>query len=207
MHGSSSPTATVPLAIAKVCKLPLVPSSSSATIASLDGSSLIAYLRQEHPFAAAELRTNVEVELPRNGGRIETTHNGRGKPRYVIYNREGQGKRTLLVDEDGIVMEVVPDDEGVKTAASDNTIKLGLGDFIFYSVLVSKAADHGFAAFAACFLSFLAGLGGTLLLAEFHHALPALPISIFLAVIMFVLTIFCMEPCTEGVWKSGPYYV
>jgi hypothetical protein len=208
MHESSSPTSTVPLAIAKVYKLPLVPSSSLATIASLDSSSPIAYLRQEHPFTAVELQTNVEVELPRNGGRIETTHNGRGKPRYVIYNREGQVKRTLLVDKDGIVMEVVPEDEGVKTAASDNTIKLGLGDFIFYSVLVSKAADHGFAAFVACFLSVLAGLGGTLvLLAVFHHALPALPISIFLAVIMFVLTFFCMEPWIEGVWRSGPYYV
>jgi presenilin 1 len=125
----------------------------------------------------------------------------------VIYNREGQLKRTLLVDETGLVMEVVPNDEDGKTDTSDNNIKLGLGDFIFYSVLVSKAADHGFAAFVACFLSVLAGLGGTLvLLAIFHHALPALPISIFLAVIMFILTISCMEPWIEGVW-SGPYYV
>ena len=208
LRGSSSPTVIVPLAIAKVYKLPLVPSSSLATIASLDASSPIAYLQREHPFTAADLQSNVEVELPRNGGRIETTHNGRGKPRYVIYNREGQLKRTLLVDENGIVMEVVPDDEDGKTDTSDNTIKLGLGDFIFYSVLVSKAADHGFAAFVACFLSVLAGLGGTLvLLAVFHRALPALPISIFLAVIMFILTIFCMEPWIEGVWRSGPYYV
>jgi presenilin 1 len=206
-RGSSPPTVIVPLAIAKVYKLPLVPSSSLATIASLDASSPIAYLQQEHPFTAADLQTNVEVGLPRNGGRIETTHNGRGKPRYVIYNREGQLKRTLLVDETGLVMEVVPNDEDGKTDTSDNNIKLGLGDFIFYSVLVSKAADHGFAAFVACFLSVLAGLGGTLvLLAIFHHALPALPISIFLAVIMFILTISCMEPWIEGVW-SGPYYV
>jgi presenilin 1 len=206
-RGSSPPTVIVPLAIAKVYKLPLVPSSSLATIASLDASSPIAYLQQEHPFTAADLQTNVEVGLPRNGGRIETTHNGRGKPRYVIYNREGQLKRTLLVDETGLVMEVVPYNEDGKTDTSDNNIKLGLGDFIFYSVLVSKAADHGFAAFVACFLSVLAGLGGTLvLLAIFHHALPALPISIFLAVIMFILTISCMEPWIEGVW-SGPYYV
>ncbi len=207
LRGSSSPTVIVPLAIAKVYKLPLVPSSSLATIASLDASSPIAYLQQEHPFTAADLQTNVEVGLPRNGGRIETRHNGRGTPQYVIYNTEGQLKRTLLVDETGLVMEVVPNDEDGKTDTSDNTIKLGLGDFIFYSVLVSKAADHGFAAFVACFLSVLAGLGGTLvLLAIFHHALPALPISIFLAVIMFILTISSMEPWIEGVW-SGPYYV
>ncbi|KAL3775935.1 hypothetical protein ACHAW5_011325 [Stephanodiscus triporus] len=207
LRESSSPTATVPLAIAKVYKLPLVFSGSLASIASLDTSSPIAYLQQEHSFTPTELQTNVEAKLPRNGGRIETTRDKNGKLRYVIYNRHGQVKRTLLVDENGIVLELVPGDDDGKPDTSDNTIKLGLGDFIFYSVLVSKASENGFAAFVACFLSILAGLGGTLvLLAVYHRALPALPISIFLAVIMFVLTIFCMEPWIEGIW-SGPYYV
>lgn len=47
------------------------------------------------------------------------------------------------------------------------------GDFIFYSVLVSKAALYSFATFASCFLVVLAGLGGTLvLLAVYKKALP-----------------------------------
>ncbi|KAL3811151.1 hypothetical protein ACHAXA_001366 [Cyclostephanos tholiformis] len=206
LSGSSSPIVTVPLAIAKCYKLPLV-STSLVGITSLDTSTPTAYLQQDHQFTALELQTNVEVILPRNGGRIKTTRNKKGKPRYVIYSREGQVKRTLLVDDNGCVMEIVSDDDVDTLDSSDNTIKLGLGDFIFYSVLVSKAAEHGFAAFVACFLSVLAGLGGTLvLLAVFHHALPALPISIFIAVIMFVLTYFCMEPWIEDMW-SGPFYV
>ncbi|EEY66777.1 presenilin-like protein [Phytophthora infestans T30-4] len=38
---------------------------------------------------------------------------------------------------------------------ADKSIKLGLGDFIFYSVLVARASLHGFDVFAACFLSIL----------------------------------------------------
>ncbi|TDH74447.1 hypothetical protein CCR75_006359 [Bremia lactucae] len=71
----------------------------------------------------------------------------------------------------------------------DKTIKLGLGDFIFYSVLVGRAAITDFSTFAVTFVCVVMGLGGTLfLLAVLHKALPALPISIFLATIFFFLT-------------------
>ncbi|CAI5736415.1 unnamed protein product [Peronospora destructor] len=68
----------------------------------------------------------------------------------------------------------------------DETIKLGLGDFVFYSVLVSRAAMYDFSAMIGCLVSVLMGLGGTLfLLGIYHKALPALPISILLAVMMY----------------------
>eukprot|EP00644_Phytophthora_capsici_P006715 jgi/Phyca11/504446/fgenesh2_kg.PHYCAscaffold_8_\ len=71
----------------------------------------------------------------------------------------------------------------------DKTIKLGLGDFIFYSVLVGRAAIKDFSTFAVTFVCIVMGLGGTLfLLAVLHKALPALPISIFLATIFYFLT-------------------
>ncbi|KAL7538286.1 hypothetical protein ACHAWF_006039, partial [Thalassiosira exigua] len=137
--------------------------------------------------APIELRSNVEVTLPRNGGRIDATRNQKGEPCYVVYNRDGEIKRTLLVDERGKVLEIVPREEGDE--AEPGNIKLGLVGFIFYSILVSKAAEDGFAIFAVCFLAILAEPGGTLiLLAFFHKALPVLPTSIFLAVVGFVLT-------------------
>lgn len=201
-----SPVATVPLAIAKIYKLPIVSPGALEGRVAFDASSPTAYLQEQ--FSAAELRTNVEAKLPRNGGRIETTRNKKGKPQYVVYNKD-EVKRTLTVDERGTVLEIVRNEDYGKPDPSDNTIKLGLGDFIFYSVLVSKAAENGgFAPFVACFLSVLTGLGGTLvLLAVYHHALPALPISIFLAVIMFVLTLYCMEPWIEDMWRAGPFYI
>jgi len=41
----------------------------------------------------------------------------------------------------------------VQVADAARSIKLGLGDFVFYSVLVSRAALFGFATFAACFVA------------------------------------------------------
>ncbi|CAI5742412.1 unnamed protein product [Peronospora destructor] len=79
--------------------------------------------------------------------------------------------------------------ERKEEAEDDKTIKLGLGDFIFYSVLVGRAAIKDFSTFAVTFVCIVMGLGGTLfLLAVLHKALPALPISIFLATIFYFLT-------------------
>ena len=183
-------TVMVPLAIAKVYKLPIRLPNTPANTTSIDTSDPKAYLQQE--LSQRELRTNVDVTFPQGGGRIEVSYNKKNEMRYLVYNRDGQLKRTLFVDEEGKVMEEKLRQVDEKDS---NNIKLGLGDFIFYSVLVSKAAENGFAAFVACFLAILTGLGATLvLLAVYHHALPALPISIFLAVIFFVLTIYCIEP-------------
>ncbi|KAG6590939.1 Presenilin-like protein [Phytophthora cinnamomi] len=71
----------------------------------------------------------------------------------------------------------------------DKTIKLGLDNFIFYSLLVGRAAIKDFSMFVVTFVCIVMGLGGTLfLLAVLHKALPTLPISIFLATIFYFLT-------------------
>ncbi|KAL3769006.1 hypothetical protein ACHAWO_006772 [Cyclotella atomus] len=200
-HDKMAISTVVPLAIAKVYKLPItLPSETTDT--SIDTSHSRAYLEQE--LSAHQLQIRVNVQFPPGGGRIETTFTKKNEPRFLVYDRNGELKRTLLVTEEGKVMEQRVKEIDEK---GSNNIKLGLGDFIFYSVLVSKAAENGFAAFVACFLAILTGLGGTLvLLAVYHHALPALPISIFLAVAFFVLTIYCMEPWIEMMWQT-PFYV
>jgi len=87
------------------------------------------------------------------------------------------------------------EEEEEEEEEEDRGIKLGLGDFVFYSVLVSRAGLFDASTMAACFTSVLLGLGGTLvLLGVFKKALPALPISIFLGILAYFSTRFAVTP-------------
>lgn len=206
------PTGSVPLAIAILYKLPLV-----------DGRST------EGEFSVDELISLVDVYYPRRGGRIERlpppppVESSRSRfgfrrnrtreeePQIVRYNvidRHNEIKRTVFVKpEDGKVYRVLDEEEREEQErSSPSSIKLGLGDFIFYSVLVSKAAQYSFLTFVVCMVAILSGLLLTLLLLAIgNSALPALPISIFLGVSFYLLTIFLLEPFIHNMYWSQVY--
>lgn len=209
------PLVDIPLAVAKVYNLPVlaIPEHSTAIMMKRSGSSdgpsnspLLgsdSALVPENP-TPAQLAAEVTVRLPNEGGRISRVAKG-GKNVYLESDRQGNPKRILWVDRTGKVFAEMRDDD--EDFGEKNSIRLGLGDFIFYSVMVAKAAQHSFATFAACILVILAGLGGTLvLLSVYHHALPALPISIFLGVFFYLVTWIFMEPWIAEVLQQ-PYYV
>jgi presenilin 1 len=209
---------TVPLAVARVYNLPVLalPSQSENIMKSRSatGSGDAPLLEENYGGGPniptdpnpEQLQADVEVQLPENGGRIQKIRRN-GKTMFIERDRHGDPKRALWVDTQGRVFAESPDGADDEDDDEKNTIRLGLGDFIFYSVLVAKAAQHSYTTFAACCLVILAGLGGTLvLLSVYHHALPALPISIALGIFFYFATRIFIEPYIETVMLK-PLYV
>lgn len=74
-------------------------------------------------------------------------------------------------------------------------IKLGLGDFCFYGVLVTRAARIGWDLTILCIFAVILGLSLTLIiLAITQRPLPALPFSLLLGIIFYIIGIYTFRP-------------
>lgn len=101
---------------------------------------------------------------------VQTEPEGKRKPALV------HGKPT----DDGVGVSVEDDED-------DTGVKLGLGDFIFYSILVGKASQEApWSVVIACYVCIVVGLVMTIfILCIMQKALPALPFSIFIALTFY----------------------
>uniref|UniRef100_A0A1I7S8D2 GDT1 family protein n=2 Tax=Bursaphelenchus xylophilus TaxID=6326 RepID=A0A1I7S8D2_BURXY len=95
--------------------------------------------------------------------------------------------------------EEVKPKTGKKTAfdaLNDSSARLGMGDFVFYSLLVGQAASSGSVlATIAPMIGIIIGLTITLtLLTDGDEATPALPVSVFFGIILHFGTLHLAEP-------------
>ncbi|CAL1356716.1 unnamed protein product [Linum trigynum] len=138
-----------------------------------------------------------------SGSEYSVVVGSREPPEIVVVADE---ERSPLVDSrrhgnanERAVRRMDDDDDDSDSVLASSGIKLGLGDFIFYSVLVGRAAMYDLMTVYACYLAIISGLGCTLiLLSVCRQALPALPISIALGVVFYFLTRLLMEPFVVG---------
>lgn len=135
--------------------------------------------RRQRRREAAEQAAQQDVEVPNDPGA------------HVVSPRQGNAEEAPPDTRRGTQNEQTQ--QGVGTLGTH--LKLGLGDFVFYSVLVAQASSEGAMTAVTSFVAILSGLCATLFLViVYRKALPALPISIIAGMTFFFLTRYTVQP-------------
>ncbi|CBK24996.2 uncharacterized protein [Blastocystis hominis] len=112
----------------------------------------------------------------------------------------------VITDGDYVADSEIEMEEGgkINRIFEKESVSLGLGDFIFYSLMVSKASLASSVPFVFVFVIILTGLLLTMaFLSVLEMALPALPFSMILGVVTYALTYFVVTAMTNQFALNG----
>jgi len=121
----------------------------------------------------------------------------------LVYDSDPVTQRTGVLNEDEVTRK-----EGAFDMKNERVyLKLGLGDFVFYSVLVNTSLSQGGMICAICtFVAVLLGLIITLLLLfipKHPMPLPALPISLCMGILTHFISNHHLKSITFELFKNG----
>lgn len=145
--------------------------------------------------AAAELQAAANPDSPDAVADAEAATGGGG---FFAARRAAAGKKKRDKEAENAVRPAEKGgEEGVGTLGRH--LKLGLGDFVFYSILVAVASRRGAMTAVVSFVAILTGLCATLFLVTvYRKALPALPISIVLGALFYIVTRELIQPFVDN---------
>jgi presenilin 1 len=120
--------------------------------------------------------------------------NEKGKRKGKRKQNEGEGEGEEK-GEEGKEEEQEGEGEEEEDEDEERGVRLGLGDFCFYGILVTRAARLGWDLVILCVFAVILGLALTLIvLALLRRPLPALPFSLILGIVFFVIGAMTFRP-------------
>lgn len=166
--------------------------------------------KEQAGIVAAEVAASstVPADSPNSNGGNMTESRAAGKGNIAERMKRKRKKSANQMEEgENVVRPAQDPNSGERVGTLGHHLKLGLGDFVFYSILVAQASQRGAMTAITSFVAILAGLCATLFLVTvYRKALPALPISIVLGLVFYFLTRYTIQPLTDVLFQELLYH-
>eukprot|EP00189_Rhodosorus_marinus_P012962 CAMPEP_0184744602 /NCGR_PEP_ID=MMETSP0315-20130426/7302_1 /TAXON_ID=101924 /ORGANISM="Rhodosorus marinus, Strain UTEX LB 2760" /LENGTH=210 /DNA_ID=CAMNT_0027216341 /DNA_START=544 /DNA_END=1176 /DNA_ORIENTATION=+ len=139
--------------------------------------------------------TNPYRETPRVPKKPVAPAQPSSSQRVAAEPSDSESHSLITMEPEPSTAEIIPEETKEEPAEERRHLQLGLGDFIFYSILVIRSSIAGVVPAVVSFTTILAGLIVTLLIAlRGRKPLPALPVSILLGVVSHFLSVLLVNP-------------